>query len=148
MSCIIEGTGGNDEKNDYLKRLHGFRQNTSFYTFWRMLPRVFPELPEGFSRVKVILDWSVHDKLEKIETLRQQLVSLSPLYKVVLLLRKIKLDPLSIEWLVPQSMENVCRCFKDKETDFFKDNGIVRCFIDGAVTDSPKGAGMYIYTCT
>lgn len=143
MSCILVAVDGNKEKDDYLKRLHLFRQNTSFYIFFRMLPRVFPELPEGFHTVKVILDWSVHDKLEKMESLRQELASLSPLFRVVLLLRKIKLDPLSIEWVIPSSMESACKCLKDKDTDFFKYHGIVRCFIDEVVIESSNKAGMF-----
>ena len=95
-----------------------------------MLPQTFPEVPDGFSRLKVILDWNVDDKLERMETLRQQLASLNPLYRCALLLRKIKLDPLSIEWLIPMSAMGVCKSLRDRETAFFKEHSIVRCILD------------------
>ena len=146
MDCIIEEVGDDKQKQQkmsYAKMLHKFRQSTSFHTFWRMLPRTFPEEPDGFCRLQVVLDWNVDEKIERMETLRQQLVSFHPLYRCALLLRKIKLDPLSIEWLIPSSMQEVCKCLKERETEFFKDHSIVRCFLDGTVIDNSTAAGMF-----
>ena len=134
MNCIIDSTGDAEmkrEKSSYIKDLHQFRKDTSFHTFWRMLPKTFPEEPEGFKRLRVEVNWAVSDNLESMENLRQRLSSINPLYQCAMLLRKIKLDPVSIEWLVPTSVEVIFKCLKERQSEFFNKQLVVRCTLNG-----------------
>ena len=148
VEYIIDSTGDEEikhEKSLYIEDLHQFRQETSFYTFWRMLTKTFPEEPEGFQRLIVEVNWEVSDTyLESMESLRQRLSSSNPLYQCAMLLRKIKLDPVSIEWLVPASVEVICKCLKERQSDFFRNHSVVRCTLNGTTTPLYEAVGTYI----